>query len=113
MHTCPRSQIMYPVFAVLTVCRIRSSRYLPLHESATPRSSSLSSSAEQVAKKDSKLKMLESNTKRRATMNSRVAYDEDEMLRRAIEESKEMGSLGKRQRDESEECACNDTTPEF
>lgn len=36
-------------------------------------------------------------------MNSRGAYDEDEMLRRAIEESKEMGTLGKRIRDESEE----------
>jgi hypothetical protein len=34
-------------------------------------------------------------------MNSRVAYDEDEMLRRAIEESnKEIGTLGKRSRDE-------------
>ena len=43
------------------------------------------------------------NTKRRATMNSRGAYDEDEMLRRAIEESKEMGTL-KRPRDENEEC---------
>jgi hypothetical protein len=36
-------------------------------------------------------------------MNSRGAYDEDEMLRRAIEESKEMGTLGKRGRDDSEE----------
>jgi Ubiquitin interaction motif len=44
------------------------------------------------------------STKRRATMNSRdAAYDEDEMLRRAIEESRETGSLGKRTRDESEE----------
>jgi hypothetical protein len=39
-------------------------------------------------------------------MNSRGAYDEDEMLRRAIEESREMGTLGKRTRDESEEYAC-------
>jgi len=38
-------------------------------------------------------------------MNSRdAAYDEDEMLRRAIEESRETGSLGKRTRDDSEEC---------
>lgn len=43
------------------------------------------------------------NTKRRATMNSRGAYDEDEMLRQAIEESKAEGSLGKRTRDDSEE----------
>lgn len=36
-------------------------------------------------------------------MNSRGAYDEDEMLRRAIEESKAQDSLGKRTRDDSEE----------
>jgi hypothetical protein len=37
-------------------------------------------------------------------MNSRdAAYDEDEMLRKAIRESKELGPLGKRARDESEE----------
>jgi hypothetical protein len=53
-------------------------------------------------KKNDKSKQSES-TKRRATMNSRGAYDEDEMLRRAIEESREMGTLGKRTRDESEE----------
>ena len=39
-------------------------------------------------------------------MNSRdAAYDEDEMLRRAIKESKEMGTLGKRVREDSEEYA--------
>lgn len=36
-------------------------------------------------------------------MNSRGAYDEDEMLRRAIEESKAQDSLGKRIRDDGEE----------
>lgn len=37
-------------------------------------------------------------------MNSRdAAYDEDEMLRRAIEESRDAGSLGKRTREDSEE----------
>ena len=42
--------------------------------------------------------------KRRATMNSRRTDEEDEMLRRAIEESKgEAGTLGKRTRDASEE----------
>jgi len=40
-------------------------------------------------------------------MNSRGAYDEDEMLRRAIEESRgDMGTLGKRTRDDDEEYAC-------
>jgi hypothetical protein len=46
----------------------------------------------------------EISTKRRATMNSRRTDEEDEMLRRAIEESKgEAGTLGKRPRDDSEE----------
>lgn len=65
------------------------------------RSSSLSSG--ETRKKDSKKNISES-TKRRATMNSRGAYDEDEALRRAIEESKgELGTLGKRTRDIDDE----------
>lgn len=82
--------------------RSRSSHYLPLLKDVATRSSSLSSNVEDPRKRDAKQKPLES-TKRRATMNSRGAYDEDELLRRAIEESKEMGSLGKRTRDDSEE----------
>lgn len=51
-------------------------------------------------------------TKRRSTMNSRAAYDEDEVLRKVIEESKTEGGItntdngskkNKRSRDESEE----------
>ena len=50
-------------------------------------------------------------TKRRSTMNSRSAYDEEEVLRKVIEESKTEGSVGadggsrrgKRIRDDSEE----------
>ncbi|KIX09456.1 uncharacterized protein Z518_00536 [Rhinocladiella mackenziei CBS 650.93] len=80
----------------------RSSRYLPVLEARSTRSSPPSSNPEQSRKKDSKNKQIES-TKRRATMNSRGAYDEDEMLRRAIEESKEMGSLGKRTRDDTDD----------
>jgi len=53
----------------------------------------------------------ENLSKRRSTMNSRAAYDEDEMLRRVLEESKNEGQQaqdngsrkGKRVRDESEE----------
>jgi hypothetical protein len=49
--------------------------------------------------------------KRRSTMNSRAAYDEDEVLRKVLEESKTEGSVvadggsrrGKRVRDDSEE----------
>ena len=61
------------------------------------RSSSLSSGEPQ--KKSKKNNAMSESTKRRATMNSRGAYDEDEMLRRAIEESnRETGTLGKRTR---------------
>ncbi|KIW70726.1 hypothetical protein, variant [Phialophora macrospora] len=80
----------------------KSSHYIPLLDTPSRRSSPLSSNPETGRKKDSKSNQSEI-TKRRATMNSRVAYDEDEMLRRAIEESKEMGSLGKRTREDSED----------
>ena len=55
---------------------------------------------------------VEASTKRRSTMNSRAAYDDDEVLRKVLEESKGEGSKadsetgtrrGKRGRDESEE----------
>jgi hypothetical protein len=52
-------------------------------------------------------------TKRRSTMNSRAAYDEDEVLRKVLEESKVDGAAnpsetgasrkGKRAREDSEE----------
>jgi hypothetical protein len=53
----------------------------------------------------------ESFSKRRSTMNSRAAYDEDEVLRKVLEESKheggatqsEIGNRKKRSRDDSEE----------
>jgi hypothetical protein len=53
-----------------------------------------------------------SSAKKRSTMNSRAALDEEEMLRKAIEESKAEGTLstagssirrGKRGREESDE----------
>lgn len=53
---------------------------------------------------------VESSTgKRRSTMNSRQAYDDEETLRRIIEETKDVGDStsavrkGKRGRDDSEE----------
>ena len=82
---------------------MKSSLYLPLNQDPNSRSSSLSSSTVQNTKREGKSRSQDINTKRRATMNSRVAYDEDEMLRRAIEESKEIGTLGKRPREDSEE----------
>ncbi|KAK5076639.1 Histone deacetylase complex subunit [Lithohypha guttulata] len=78
----------------------KSSRYLPVLEGSI-RSTPLSA-ADQARMKELKNKALQ-NTKRRATMNSRGAYDEDEMLRQAIEQSKVEGTLGKRSRDESED----------
>ncbi|KAJ9611485.1 Histone deacetylase complex subunit [Cladophialophora chaetospira] len=84
----------------------KSSRYIPIPEPPSSISSPLSSNPEMPRRKDSKTKQSEV-TKRRATMNSRGAYDEDEMIRRAIEESKETGSLGKRTREESEDIKGN------
>ncbi|EXJ78454.1 hypothetical protein A1O1_08854 [Capronia coronata CBS 617.96] len=81
---------------------LKSSRYLPVLDHSSILPSPLPSTADPPRKKDGKNKQSES-TKRRATMNSRGAYDEDEMLRRAIEESREMGPLGKRTRDDSED----------
>jgi hypothetical protein len=53
---------------------------------------------------------VDSFGKRRHTMNSRAAYDEDEVLRKVIEESKHEGALPsengtrkKRSREDSEE----------
>lgn len=86
----------------ICLTRPKSSRYLPVLDESL-RSTPLSST-DQSRGKEAKIKALQ-NTKRRATMNSRVAYDEDEMLRRAIEESKADGTLGKRGREDSEEYA--------
>lgn len=76
---------------------------------STP-SSSASSSRGDTSKPDSKARAIAAaaSTKRRATMNSRdAAYDEDEILKRVIEESKETSaSLGKRVREEGDEYVC-------
>lgn len=68
-------------------------------------SRSPSASSGDVKKKDKKKNnSMSESTKRRATMNSRGAYDEDEALRRAIEESnRELGTLGKRTREDGDE----------
>jgi hypothetical protein len=84
--------------------RTKSTRYLPVLEASPTRSSSLSSQDALRRKDGKKMSEKELSTKRRATMNSRSAYEEDEMLRQAIEESK-AGTLGKRLRDDSEEYA--------
>ncbi len=88
--------------------RPRSSQYLPVLDATSSEPSSTSSNRDKTRRRDGKSRQSAGSVsgKRRATMNSRdAAYDEDEMLRRAIEESRETGSLGKRTRDESEEYA--------
>ena len=102
--------VLLPRTAMLTGIhsRPRSSQYLPVLEASSPEPSSSSSNRDKSRRRDGKSRQSASSVsgKRRATMNSRdAAYDEDEMLRRAIEESRETGSLGKRTRDDSEEYA--------
>ncbi|KAF2868203.1 hypothetical protein BDV95DRAFT_610173 [Massariosphaeria phaeospora] len=93
------------------------SRYLPvyeLHHGKTSRKPSLSKEVDNRAGRDkdrTARSSAESFSKRRSTMNSRAAYDEDEVLRKVLEESKIEGGLSqsesgirkKRSRDESEE----------
>lgn len=86
----------------MTIHRLKSSHYLPVLEPSSQRSSPSNSNAEQSRKKENKKAILES-TKRRATMNSRSTFEEAEAVRRSIEDSKEVGTLGKRTREESEE----------
>ncbi|KAF2743321.1 hypothetical protein M011DRAFT_410818 [Sporormia fimetaria CBS 119925] len=93
------------------------SRYLPVYEllhGRNTRKSSLTKEAEVKAARDkdrNQRARADSFGKRRSTMNSRAAYDEDEVLRKVLEESKheggtlpsENGSRKKRSRDDSEE----------
>ncbi|CRG87716.1 Putative histone deacetylase complex subunit cti6 [Talaromyces islandicus] len=67
-----------------------SSQYLPVAPVSSPRSPSRESSRDHSrSSRDAKSRQTD-NPKRRSTMNSRdAAYDEEELLRRAIEESKE------------------------
>ncbi|KAF2395584.1 hypothetical protein EJ06DRAFT_560589 [Trichodelitschia bisporula] len=93
----------------------RYSRYLPVQEKLHPKPHRKSVTKEpelnkQSAKDKAARLAAEAFTKRRSTMNSRAAYDEDEVLRKVIEESKVEGTAppessrkGKRPREESEE----------
>ncbi|ORY18186.1 hypothetical protein BCR34DRAFT_583112 [Clohesyomyces aquaticus] len=95
------------------------SRYLPVYDqtqSKNARKSSLSKEPENKTGRDkdrSARASVESLSKRRSTMNSRAAYDEDEVLRKVLEESKiegattvsESGTRKKRGRDDSEDLA--------
>jgi hypothetical protein len=95
--------------------RQRYSRYLPVFEYANSKSSKKRSVSKDVEPKGSRENQkssrasAESFTKRRSTMNSRAAWDEDEVLRKVLEASKGEGSVEggstrkKRSRDDSEE----------
>ncbi|KAJ4355495.1 Histone deacetylase complex subunit [Didymosphaeria variabile] len=92
------------------------SRYLPVWDQQhgkNARKGSLSKESDKTPKDKDRLSRasVESFSKRRSTMNSRAAYDEDEVLRKVLEESKhegavplsENGNRKKRSRDDSEE----------
>lgn len=96
--------------------RQKYSRYLPFYESVhgkNRKSSPKDTETRSVREKERNARTnAESLGKRRSTMNSRAAYDEDEVLRKVLEESKheggpavqsENGSRRKRSRDDSEE----------
>ncbi|KAK2756577.1 hypothetical protein FQN54_005470 [Arachnomyces sp. PD_36] len=93
---------------------VKSSQYLPVTNSSPPASSRASSRDNSKRGKDSKSRQNSNalSTKRRSTMNSRdAAYDEEEQIRRAIEESRDDNKTspeenvtrrGKRSRSDSE-----------
>ena len=108
--------------------RQKYSRYLPVWEKTHPKSHRKMSIARETIetkptgkdKEKDKERAPRTNAsasaepfgKRRSTMNSRAAYDEDEVLRKVLEESKAEGTSvtdggasrkGKRTRDDSEE----------
>jgi hypothetical protein len=97
--------------------RQKYSRYLPIYEqylAKNTRKSSISKESENKAARERERisrASVESLGKRRSTMNSRAAYDEDEVLRKVLEESKiegggpssESSNKKKRSREESEE----------
>lgn len=110
--------------------RQRYSRYLPVYEilhptpKPAPRKSPPTKESESRSSRDPDVKAVSAgataaalaasltSAKRRSTMNSRAAMDEEEAMRKAIEESKSDGSVvnfgngsrkGKRTRDDSEE----------
>lgn len=74
--------------------RQRYSRYLPIVEPAstrTPRRTSTHEDGNSRSSKEADSRPALANmssAKRRSTMNSRAAFDEEEMIRKAIEESK-------------------------
>lgn len=100
--------------------RQKYSRYLPVYDQQHGKKARKSSVSKETASPSSQRHTdrndrnarasVDSLGKRRSTMNSRAAYDEDEVLRKVLEESKhegappsENGNRKKRSRDDSEE----------
>ncbi|KAF9696286.1 hypothetical protein EKO04_005624 [Ascochyta lentis] len=94
----------------------RYSRYLPVYDQQHGKKARKSSISKETVSPSSRHNdrnpraSVDSLGKRRSTMNSRAAYDEDEVLRKVLEESKhegappsENGNRKKRSRDDSEE----------
>ncbi|KAJ4341208.1 Histone deacetylase complex subunit [Didymella glomerata] len=93
------------------------SRYLPVYDQQYGKKARKSSVSKETLSPSSRHNdrnaraSVDSLGKRRSTMNSRAAYDEDEVLRKVLEESKheggapasENGNRKKRSRDDSEE----------
>lgn len=92
------------------------SRYLPVYDQQHGKKARKSSVSKETLSPSSRHNdrnpraSVDSLGKRRSTMNSRAAYDEDEVLRKVLEESKhegtatsENGNRKKRSRDDSEE----------
>ena len=88
--------------------------YEQTHSKTSRKHAHLKENEPRVGKEKEALQLskAESFTKRRSTMNSRAAYDEDEVLRKVIEESKGEGQIqstdgstrrGKRSRDDNAE----------
>lgn len=95
--------------------RQRYSRYLPVFDqnhSKASRKTSVSKDSDNKSSKDkekSSRASVESFTKRRSTMNSRAAYDEDEVLRKVLEESKSEGGVGTTDNGTRKKRSCDDS----
>jgi hypothetical protein len=103
-------------FAYLyAIHRQRYSRYLPVFDqnhSKASRKTSVSKDSDNKSSKDkekSSRASVESFTKRRSTMNSRAAYDEDEVLRKVLEESKSEGGAGTTDNGTRKKRSCDDS----
>ena len=111
--TSPGGQVTFlplEIMASDSSCRQRFSKYLPLTEESSSLASPQPASRERSKRSADAKGRSGQEPRRRATLNSRDIYDEEEALRRAIEESKRDGASGsieglrkKRSRSDSEE----------